>query len=228
MPETIREMRVSLSDWGTWAGLAAIILVSNAGMWTIFHDRIQKLEGKVDDLRMRMNQLDTSTRVLLERRVSAVEQELAATRSSLQQLKVDDSSRSKQLKRLAQNGNQIYAVSWSLLVAAVSDCFSAIQSRLEWHLSWLERLSDNVGLVHRDGLKAGDVKHRLRLTPRMYEVELCSESGPRRAAAQSLADAAGDHVTLVRLQGMAGVYPELLPPCERLVARLAESSEGPN
>lgn len=213
---------MSWNDVGTWATLIAVILASNAGIWAVLSSRLERLDEKSDELRTRIDSLDGATLVLLEKRVESLEKELSKVIGLIDELRTVDSAGSKRLEKLERQGCHASRSSWSLLVGAVSDCFSVVQSRLDWHLGWFQRVSEAVDLPHSEGLKDGDVKLQRRLTPRLYELDLCSGSAPRENAAQSLADAAGDHVSLGRLRELTPDFPELLRVTERLSARLAE------
>lgn len=195
------------------AATVAIILASNGAVWLTTRHRAQEFEGKLTSLQQAFNRLNASTRSQinsLEKSIRSLDTENTIALKS-----------AKEREGLDEEQPHPTELTWNITLSAIWDSLALIKSNLEWHARWLDTLSDPTDDTPSERLHAQEIKLRGLLQPRLYEVILGrSDAGKRSQAAQALATAHGDGVSLERLGRLAAEYPELERHLNGLRSRL--------
>jgi len=211
-------VRLSVGDL---VAMISLVLVSNAAIWFFLEARISKVESANSTQRIRMNDFENGPQRQLAARVEAITGMVDSVEVGISTLRSELSALQESLSIVETS---LRPETWKSYVDTVRDCFDAIESRLEWHLAWLDRLSDGSDsiIVRSRAIKA-DRDLRNDLLPRLHELGLYSPDGfLRLVSAQSLADGTGDHTSLKRILDASRQYPDLASYHTRLLRRLSE------
>lgn len=199
---------------GDWVGTAALVVASTVALWLAFNDRLNAAVGEVFASRLDGNELKGRF-VALEPRLHAIELGQNEMKANLERVTL----RLEPLEQISGPTD----IAWDELILAVAQTFEVVHARLEWHLSWLERLTIRSESLDHGRLLAGDSKLSAMVVPRLFGMELCSlDEAVRTGAAQSVADGVGDRENYASMGRLMVIFPDLHAYEKRLGERLLD------
>lgn len=200
--------------------VAALVLVSNGAVWAVTASQVRGIDEKLSALSARVTTLENLGPQRIRDQITAMRDDLRKTSDAVEALE----------KRLVDFDGGTWKSSdanWDCLVSALTGCLSLIQSRLDWHLGWLQRVSDpRPGEKIRPGdLVHAEAKLQTPFSRHLHELELCSPNDATiKVSAIALSGGVGDANSLGRLRDLAQERKDLEPYWKLLAARLDDGT----
>lgn len=194
---------------------ASLVMAASVALWLVFNDRLNAAAAESFTSRLDVNKLRGRLAVI-ERTVATIQVDQANCKLMLE----GALGRLDPLEKMSGPTD----AAWNELILAVARTIEVVHARLEWHLSWLERLTIASDALDHAGLLAGDAKLSARVVPRLFGMELCSlDSTVREGAAGSVADGVGDRENYAAMGRLMSTFPGLVEFEHRLGNRLLDA-----